>query len=271
MTQGIFCDTLNLKGCVWMLEHISSVKIINAGHRISVYKEHVKNRKYHAIFYKDQGVTRYEFGGQTHILNTDCAIYLPKGGTYYYENIGELEGKIFYVTFDCDALISDTPVFFDLKDFSEIRRLFVKAGQAFRFDGTTGKLDAYSYFYRLLAALERDMEISKNISSDVERIMPAVRHIQEHLFDNDLKISNLHERCGVSAPTFRKLFSSAYGCTPKKYVLNQRIQSAAEFLKSGECSSIAEVSAAVGFDDQLYFSKCFKQFYGVAPSVYKTK
>ena len=254
-----------------MLEHIRNVKIINAGHRISVRRELVKNRKYHALFYKDQGVTRYEFEGQTHILNTDSAIYLPKGCTYYYENIGDMEGKIFFVTFDCDVVISDLPVILDLKDFSEIRRLFVKAGQAFRFDGTTGKLNAYSYFYRLLAALERDMEISKNISSDVERIMPAVRHIQEHLFDNDLKISNLHERCGVSAPTFRKLFSSAYGCTPKKYVLNQRIQSAAEFLKSGECSSIAEVSAAVGFDDQLYFSKCFKQFYGVAPSVYKTK
>ena len=90
---------------VWMLEHISSVKIINAGHRISVYKEHVKNRKYHAIFYKDQGVTRYEFDGQTHILNTDCAIYLPKGGTYYYENIGELEGKIFDIIIIGDNMI----------------------------------------------------------------------------------------------------------------------------------------------------------------------
>ena len=114
------------------------------------------------------------------------------------------------------------------------------------------------------------MEISKSLSSNIEQIMPAVRYIQEHLFDGHLKISNLHEKCGVSAPTFRKLFASAYGCTPKKYVLNQRIQNAAEFLKSGEYSSIAEVSAAVGFEDQLYFSKCFKAYYGVSPMKFKS-
>lgn len=253
-----------------MLEHIRGVKIINAGHRISVYKEHVINRKYHAIFYKDQGTTRYEFNGQERVLNTDCAIYLPKGSTYYYENIGEAEGKIFFVTFDCDIAISNVPVFFNLNNFSEIRRFFVKVGKAFRFGGTTGKLDAYSYFYRLLSVLERDMEITKSISPDIERIMPAVQYIQEHAFDSALKISNLNEQCGVSAPTFRKLFSSAYGCTPKKYVLLQRIQAAAELLKSGEFNTIAEIAASVGFEDQLYFSKFFKQFYGVAPSVYKS-
>ena len=252
-----------------MLETIRNVRIVSAGHRISVKKETIKNKKLHALFYKDQGTTQYRFDGREITLNTDSVIFLPKGSSYYYENTGHLEGKIFYVTFDCDVFISNEPVVFDLKNFGEIRKLFVKMGNAYRLGGKTGKLDAYSYFYRLLSALEQDMEYSKTISPDAERIRPAVQYLQEHLFDADLRTSNLHSLCGVSAPTFRKMFSAAYGCTPKKYVVNQRIQAAAELLRSGECGSVAEVAAAAGFEDQLYFSKSFKQFYGVAPSRYK--
>jgi len=80
----------------------------------------------------------------------------------------------------------------------------------------------------------------------------------------------LHQLCKISAPTFRSLFFEKFGCTPKKHVINQRIQSAAELLRSGEYNSIAAVAEAVGFEDQLYFTKCFKQYYGVPPSVYKT-
>lgn len=252
-----------------MLETIRNVRIINIGHRISVHKEFIKSRKYHSIFYKDQGRTLYKFNDKEVYLETDGVIYLPQGASYYYENCGELEGKIFFATFDSAVKISDEPQLISLKNHSEIRKLFVKMSRAFRFGGQTGKLDAYSYFYKLLSKLEQSMEKTENESPEEERIASAVRYLQEHLFDTDLRISNLHELCKISAPTFRKIFEEVYGCTPKKYVLQQRIQSAAELLRSGECSNIAEVAAAVGFDDQLYFSKCFKQFYGVPPSSYK--
>ena len=253
-----------------MLEQLVNVRIVNAGHRISVHKETVKNRKYHAIFYKDQGATIYRIDGREFILDTDSVVYLPKGSDYYYENIGKLEGKIFFVTFDCAAEITLEARSFVLKNHGDIRKLFVKMGRSFRFGSATGKLDAYGYFYRILSALEQNMEYSENSSPDAERILPAVRYLQERLFDVNLRVSNLHHLCKISAPTFRSLFFEKFGCTPKKYVINQRIQSAAELLRSGEYNSIAAVAEAVGFEDQLYFTKCFKQYYGVPPSVYKT-
>lgn len=257
------------KGVNILLEHLENVRIINAGHRISVQKEHVKSRKYHAIFYKDQGRTLYKYGDREMVLNTDSVVFLPKGVDYYYENIGELQGKIFFVTFDCDPKLPLDILKFEFKNHGDIRKMFVKMGHSFRFGGNIGKLDAYGYFYRLLSALEQNMEYSESSSLDSERILPAVRYLQEHLFDVDLRMSILHQLCNVSAPTFRNLFSVKFGCTPKKYVINQRIQSAAELLRSEEYHSIAAVAESVGFEDQLYFSKCFKQFYGVAPSGYK--
>lgn len=252
-----------------MLEHLINVRIISAGHRVSWPKETIANRKYHALFYKDQGKTLYRIKDRKIILDTDSVVYLPKGSSYYYEDYGDLEGKIFYVTFDCDPEIPIELSTFPLKNPGEIRKLFVKTFRAFRFGGSAGKLDAYSAFYKLLSVLERNMEYSEDKAVGIDRIEPAVRYLQEHLFDADLRISNLHKLCGVSAPTFRGLFETAYGCTPKNYVLHQRMQCASELLRSEEYNTVASVAASVGFEDQLYFSKCFKVFYGVSPSVYR--
>jgi len=43
---------------------------------------------------------------------------------------------------------------------------------------------------------------------------------------------------------------------------------AGELLKDKN-SYIKEVAAAVGFEDQLYFSRLFKRYYGITPSEYR--
>jgi AraC-like DNA-binding protein len=99
-----------------------------------------------------------------------------------------------------------------------------------------------------------------------ERIDAAMDFLKLHIFDSDLKISSLHTLCGMSAPTFRRIFISKFGVTPKKYVTNQRLLQAKTILECGEYKSIAEVARLVGYDDPLYFSKHFKEFYGTSPS-----
>jgi AraC-like DNA-binding protein len=38
----------------------------------------------------------------------------------------------------------------------------------------------------------------------------------------------------------------------------------------GKNSYIKEVAVSVGFEDQLYFSRQFKRYYGVTPSEYRS-
>ena len=44
---------------------------------------------------------------------------------------------------------------------------------------------------------------------------------------------------------------------------------AAELLHQGEMITVAEVAYQCGFSDPLYFSRCFKQYYGMSPSRYQ--
>ena len=57
------------------------------------------------------------------------------------------------------------------------------------------------------------------------------------------------------------------GHTPNEYFRIIRLKKAAELLLEGNYN-VSEVSYKVGINDPFYFSKCFKQQFGVAPSVY---
>lgn len=69
----------------------------------------------------------------------------------------------------------------------------------------------------------------------------------------------------------RKLFKKELGVTPHKYLNDKRLQTAADMLCSAynEGSNITEISRLCGFREPLYFSRMFKQKYGVAPSRYQ--
>lgn len=70
----------------------------------------------------------------------------------------------------------------------------------------------------------------------------------------------------VSYPYLSGLFHSIVGCTFSEYVLRYRMSVAKELLADGD--SVARVAACVGYADPAQFSKTFKAFTGVSPSLY---
>jgi len=66
-----------------------------------------------------------------------------------------------------------------------------------------------------------------------------------------------------------RLFRQETGYTPHKYLIHMRLQAAASMLASNYSrNSIAEVARLSGFRNPLYFSRLFKQKYGVSPTQY---
>ena len=58
------------------------------------------------------------------------------------------------------------------------------------------------------------------------------------------------------------------GMTPNDYIRKIRLEKAAELLLTTNMTA-AEVAYKVGFDDQYYFSKSFKRYFGQPPSQYR--
>ncbi len=83
-------------------------------------------------------------------------------------------------------------------------------------------------------------------------------------YKRKLQIPQLAKDAGMSESSFARHFKAATGQTPVEYLLMLRLQDAAARIFNG--SSISEAAYAAGFTDSNYFSRVFKQKYGVSPS-----
>lgn len=89
-------------------------------------------------------------------------------------------------------------------------------------------------------------------------------------FQNDISVENIADHCGLNRSYFGKIFKGAVGQTPQEFLLNYRMTKAAELLKLSRLS-IGDISKAVGYDNQLHFSRAFKNVFGVPPRVWRNQ
>lgn len=121
-----------------------------------------------------------------------------------------------------------------------------------------------SLFYSLSDSL---IGAGINSSAYYHPIRAGIKYLEEN-WNRDVKISEVADRCGVSETYFRRLFAKWSGMSPVEYRNTLRISNAKALL-SRRSVSIAEVSYAVGFDDQFYFSRIFKRITGISPKDYR--
>ena len=92
-----------------------------------------------------------------------------------------------------------------------------------------------------------------------------------HHYQEKVKINELADYIGVNRSYLTSSFKKAVGCSPQEYLVNLRMEKAKNLLKNTDMP-INAVAAAVGYQDQLAFSKIFKQNFTVSPKEYrKTK
>ena len=94
------------------------------------------------------------------------------------------------------------------------------------------------------------------------------KKIEANMDNPNLMVDDLAKATGYGRSQFYSKMMEVTGTTPKDYIRAKRMTHAAELLRSGEMTTVAEVAYKVGFTDALYFSRCFKQHFGVTPSKY---
>lgn len=93
--------------------------------------------------------------------------------------------------------------------------------------------------------------------------------VYSRLGEQDLSVDKVAGLLHLGRTIFYKKVRGTTGYTPNEYIRVIRLRKAAELLKEGE-KNVSEVAYAVGFDNPYYFSKCFKEQFGMPPSQYKS-
>ncbi|SEL95502.1 transcriptional regulator, AraC family [Aquimarina amphilecti] len=100
----------------------------------------------------------------------------------------------------------------------------------------------------------------------IESIEEAVTIIKEELESVD-NVVNLAKRVGLNQNTLQNGFKQLYKTSVNEYIRNFRIDSAKELLETSELN-ITEITYKVGINSRSYFSKLFKNRFGVNPKQY---
>ena len=97
----------------------------------------------------------------------------------------------------------------------------------------------------------------------------AITRIQDD-FHRDLDMKLLAQELGVGYSWFRHTFTAHTGLSPHQYLLELRLVRARTLLAETELP-IKEIALQTGFEDELYFSRLFRQKLNVTPSQWRTR
>lgn len=81
----------------------------------------------------------------------------------------------------------------------------------------------------------------------------------------ELSLEDMANYTGRSLATFKRDFKRISDLTPRKWLLNKRLEVAHEMIKH-EHKKVSQVYLDVGFKNLSHFSKLYKETYGVAPT-----
>ncbi len=119
-----------------------------------------------------------------------------------------------------------------------------------------------------LAPEEIQMREDEFPSPTIDPVVEEARSlIESRLSSDQLTVNYLSREVGLSRPQLYRRIRAATGFSPSDWIRELRLSKATELLGS-QGMTVSEAAYQSGFNNLSYFSKCFRQRYGVLPSAY---
>lgn len=152
-------------------------------------------------------------------------------------------------------------LFFSEEDYNQMfQNVFetLETGQDFQ-KSITGIVD------ELTGWLRRNQTVPSEIEEAIEQMN---QYIHKH-YTETINLAELAGKYHFNHSYMTRLFKKLKGQAPIKLINSLRMADAREMLKN-EALSVKEISEALGFTDQHYFSRIFKETTGMTPKEYRS-
>lgn len=104
-------------------------------------------------------------------------------------------------------------------------------------------------------------------SLDEQLIQKALEQIERNIDNPEYNVESLSKDMGMSRMNLYRKLQSVTGHTPTEFIKTIRLKRAAQLLQGSQLT-MSEVADRVGFSSSSYFTKCFKEQFGVLPTLY---
>lgn len=176
----------------------------------------------------------------------------------------EFDGLIAKESVELSGLTQNTPVYHTHS--KELSKLMGEEMLYIASHASASPLHLIGHLYLFLDYLTRSMTPAKTTSGGDLRdfyIQEAINYIEQN-FQNDISVEDIAECCKLNRSYFGKIFKESIGKSPQEFLMCYRMAKASELLKLTDMS-VCDIGNAVGYPNQLHFSRAFKHVYGASP------
>lgn len=105
-------------------------------------------------------------------------------------------------------------------------------------------------------------------SVDEQLVVNAIKYVEDNISRPELSVEELSQALGMSRVHLYKKLNQLTGKSPIEFIRVIRLKRAAQLLRESQLN-VSEIAYQVGFNSPKYFSKYFREEFGVLPSTYR--
>jgi signal transduction histidine kinase/DNA-binding response OmpR family regulator/ligand-binding sensor domain-containing protein len=110
--------------------------------------------------------------------------------------------------------------------------------------------------------------VSKPETQDDVLMRKLVDYIEKHMDNSNLTLDDVLDELKMSRWHLTTKIKALVGLTPNEFIRETRLSRAAKLIEEGEYN-MTQITYMIGMTDSRYFSRSFKQKFGVTPTEYK--
>ena len=217
----------------------------------------------------------FHFSGQATVFFDDLVLetkpntirFLPQGETKRYDVLRHERGECIDVCFSADRPLSSQAFVMNVAQSEKLGALFKKLFSTWVSKKEGYYFESVSLLYRIFAEMQKDTAKPNRHKS---KIAPAMEMIHNEFLARDFSLKELAAMCGMGESYFQKLFKEIHGISPKKYIIQLKINHACDLLRL-ERYTVTQIAELCNFSDIYFFSRQFKEYMGITPTRFMEK
>lgn len=104
-----------------------------------------------------------------------------------------------------------------------------------------------------------------------QQLAYKVRDYLDQHYTEPVSYKDFNDMFGYNEKYISLLFKEAFDISPSKYIIELRLTAAKNMMEQNPDALLKDIAMAVGYEDQLYFSRVFKNSEGLSPKAYQKK
>jgi AraC-like DNA-binding protein len=193
-------------------------------------------------------------------------MYRPLAETGWCEHWVGFKGGYFSGLLE-EGRLSSKHIFFETGLHDSVLSLFGQIFDEVRSQRPLYQMKACAAILSLIAeVLARERR--KEQPNYYEQIVTRAKHLMETNIYGAINLSGISDQLGISTSRLNEIFKTYTSMTPYQYYIHLKIHKAEGILEQ-EDIPVKEAAYKMGFEDQYYFSRLFKNKTGFSPSSWK--